>query len=101
MRDRTIADIDSSISLLETNLDSQTGRLETLHRNSQRYAPYSDRDNAPQMPDVLLRDIEGTESSIELYRLRLEERQREREETWQEFQRDIDYYRELMQRSDG
>jgi len=101
MRDRTVADIDSSISLLETNLDSQYDRLNTLHRNSQRYAPYSDRENAPAMPDILLRDIEGTESSIELYRLRLEEKKQEREETWQEFQQDIDYFRELMRRSDG
>jgi hypothetical protein len=100
LRDRMVAQIDSQIIVIEAYLDSLHDKLDGLHRTSQRYAPHSDRENAPPMPEVLTRDIEATNSSIEMFELRLEESRSNREETRESFEQDITYFRQL-QRSDG
>lgn len=100
VRDRTIADMDSQINLMKRNLESLHAKLDSLNTTTQRYAPYSERENAPPVPENITRDIEATKSSIALFESRLENSLLEREETLQDFERDIVTFREL-QHSDG
>jgi hypothetical protein len=95
VRDRMVAQIDSQIVVIETYLDSLHDKLESLHKTSQRYAPHSDRENAPPMPEVLTRDIDATNSSIEMFQRRLEESHKNREVTRESFEQDISVFREL------
>jgi hypothetical protein len=47
------------------------------------------------MPEVLSRDIDATNSSIEMFQRRLEESRKNREATRESFEQDISVFREL------
>lgn len=100
LRDRTVAQIEGQRTIIQANLDSLHDKLETLDRQSQRYAPYNEAENARPLPEILIRDIEATKSSIQMFEIRLEENFRKGVEETEKFEKDIAYFREL-QRIDG
>lgn len=95
MRDRMLEQIDGQITVIELYLNNLTRKLADLHDRSQRFAPYNESENAPPLPQNIALDIDRTESSIEMFRQRLEERHRDQEETRDSFEQDIAYYRQL------
>jgi len=67
LRDRRLELIESQIKLTEFYLSNLYRRLDELEARAAQYKPYSTRDDAPQIPEDLARDISQTMSSISLY----------------------------------
>jgi hypothetical protein len=67
LRDRRLELIASQIRVTEFYLSNLRRRHESLARESRRFAPLSDREEAPPIPESLVLDISRTEASISLY----------------------------------
>ena len=94
-RDRVIEQIEDKIALNQVQLDSFRQKLENLQRQARRYAPYSDKVDAPPLPKNLELDLQRTESSIAQFEEEIADGERELIETRENFERDISFYREL------
>jgi Domain of unknown function (DUF4124) len=95
IRDRWLELVESQITVTDLYLASQRQKLEALQRKRLLYAPYSERENAPPVPENLALEISRTESSIETFEQRLVDSRAEQEEIRQNFQADIVRFREL------
>ncbi|MDX1561559.1 MAG: DUF4124 domain-containing protein [Gammaproteobacteria bacterium] len=95
LRDRRLELIESQIKVTEIYLGNLTKKLEGLNRDAQRFAPYSDRENAPPIPENLSLDIARTESSIALFEQRLNDSRTDQEQIRRAFAQDIERFREL------
>ena len=94
LRDRMLEQIDGQISIMELYLTNLHRTLNDLTQKTHRYAPLSDRENAPPVPKNLALDIEATKSSIEMFKRRLDESRVEKENTKENFERDIAYFKQ-------
>jgi hypothetical protein len=94
-RDRIIEQFEGEITVTDLYLANLSRKLESLMRSTQRYAPHSDREDAPPIPENLSLDIERTESSIAMFAQRLKEIQAGQETTRTRFETDIARFREL------
>jgi len=95
LRDRRLELIDAQITVTEIYLRNLRNKLEDLLQNAGRYAPRSDREDAPPLPQNLLLDIERTESSIGKFEQLLDESRTDQDTIRREFQSDIERFREL------
>jgi hypothetical protein len=95
LRDRRLEIYEGQITITEIMLENLHKKLEGLRRDAQRFAPYSDREDAPPIPENLSLDIDRTESSIAVREAALDQIRHNQDEIRQEFQRDIDRFREL------
>lgn len=97
LRDRNLKAIDNQIEYFQGYLEDLRHKLEDLNKSSQRYAPHSDRENAPPLPKNLSLDIEATGSSIEMYERLLEDRRIRKDQERENFEKDIKFFKELQQ----
>lgn len=95
LRDRRIDLIDSQIRVTEFYITNLRNRLVSLERERMRFAPYSEDENAPPIPDSLMAEISGAEESIMLYEEQLEQSRIERTNLQESFDLDIDRFRQL------
>lgn len=95
LRDRRLELLDSRIRLLDISLGNARKKLEDLHRNARRFAPYSDREDASPIPENLALDIDQTESGISLREQMIEEIAASKEKIRIDFGRDIERFRQL------
>lgn len=94
-RDRILEQIDGQSAVIELYLSNFNNKLVELEKRAQRFAPYSDKEDAPPLPDNLALDLERTRSSIEQFQQRLEQSYKNYSETEAKFEQDIAYYRQL------
>lgn len=95
LRDRRIDLIDSQIRVTEFYITNLHNRLDSLERESMRFAPNSKSENAPPMPESLVGEISSTSESIQLYEEQLEQSREERVKLEESFAADIERFREL------
>jgi len=95
LRDRMLEQISGQIALYEQQLGDLRSKLGELELRRLRFSPYSDREDAPPLPNNIRLDIERTESSIALFEQRLEDSLEDQVETSEHFESDIAYFREL------
>lgn len=95
LRDRRLELMDSQIRITEIILRNLYKRLEGLERDAGRYSPFSDREDAPPIPQNLSTDIDRTRSAIDIREQAMEEIRENQEKIRQDFQRDIDRFKEL------
>lgn len=95
LRDRRLELIDSQIKVTEFYLSNLHKRLESLEKESERFAPLSDREDAPPLPEYLSLDLSRTRSSIELYQRRLNQSRAEQHALRRAFELDIERFKEL------
>lgn len=95
LRDRRLELMDSRIRITEIILRNLYKKLDDLERSAQRFAPYNDREDAAPIPQNLSTDIDRTESAIKIREQAMEEIRASQEQVKQEFQRDIDRFRQL------
>ena len=95
LRDRRLELMDSQFRITEIILRNLYRKLEGLERDAGRFSPYSDRENAPPIPQNLTTDIERTRSAIGIREQAMGEIRENQEQIRQEFQRDIDRFRQL------
>lgn len=95
LRDRRLELIDSQIRVTEFYLGNLRNRLESLHKESKRFAPESEKKDAPPMPEDLALDISRTEASISLYEKTLTRSRADQEKLRTAFASDIERFIEL------
>ena len=95
LRDRRLELRDSQIKQYEVYLGNQRKKLVDLQTDASNFKPYSTRPDAPQIPEVLARDISQTTSSISSYEQNLAGTSAERAAVKKQFDDDIARFREL------
>jgi hypothetical protein len=95
LRDRRLEILGGQVRAYEIYVSNLHKKLEDLEKAKQRYAPLSDREDAPPLPENLLLDIERAESQILLYERQLELNRQNQEEIKRSFEEDIIRFREL------
>ncbi|HEX7079833.1 MAG TPA: DUF4124 domain-containing protein [Gammaproteobacteria bacterium] len=95
LRDRRLELLESQITVTEIYLSDLRDRLAALKAEAGKYKPYSDREDAPQIPHELARDISQTESSIASYEAQLQRTRDEQATLRAQFDSDIQRFKEL------
>ena len=95
LRDGRLELIESEIKLIEGNLNNLRKRLVDLQTDASNFKPYSTRPDAPQIPEVLARDISQTTSSISKYEQTLARKRADQVALKKSFDDDIARFREL------
>ena len=95
LRDRRLELLGSQIKVTELYLTNLRKRLVALQREAGAFAPYSEKDNAPPVPNDLALEMSRTLASIALYEQTLERTREEQEKLRAAFELDIDRFKEL------
>lgn len=95
LRDRRLELLESQIKVTELYLSNLRERLATLQREAGRYKPYSEKEDAREVPADLALDMSQTASSITLYEQTLVRTRRDQEALKASFDSDISRFREL------
>jgi hypothetical protein len=95
LRDRRLELLESQIKVTELYLSNLRKRLVGLQNEASRFKPYTTREDAPQIPEDLARDISRTTASIALYEQTLARTRADQTALKNSFNDDIDRFREL------
>ena len=95
LRNRRLELIESQIKLLEVYLGNQRKKLVGLQSEASNFKPYSTREDAPQIPENLARDMSQTTASIAQYEETLARQRATQAELKSSFNDDIARFREL------
>ncbi len=95
LRDRRLELIESQIKVTELYLANLRKRLEGLHKEAARFKPYSEKPDAPQIPENLALEISRTTASINLYEQTLVRTRIDQQHLKDSFNEDIERFREL------
>lgn len=94
-RDRRLAQVDAQIANIEQSLADSRARLAQFQQNAGRFKPYSQDENAREMPAQLAANIKQSETAIADYEARLAGYRSDREEFVESFANDIRRFKEL------
>jgi hypothetical protein len=95
LRDRRLELLESQIKVTELYLNNLRKRLVGLQAEANRFKPYTTREDAPQIPEDLARDISRTVASIALYEQTLARTRGDQAALRSSFDEDIARFREL------
>jgi hypothetical protein len=95
LRDRRLELLEAQIKVTEHYLNNLRKRLGRLQREASDYKPYSERADAPDVPESLGLELSRTTASISLYEQTLARSRDEQTALTDAFARDIERFREL------
>ncbi len=95
LRDRRLELLESQIKVTELYLNNLRKRLVALQNEASRFKPYSLKEDAPQIPEDLARDISRTTASIALYEQTLARTRADQAALKDSFDEDIARFRQL------
>jgi hypothetical protein len=95
LRDRRLELLESQIKVTELYLTNLRKRLASLESEAARFKPYSEKPDAPQIPDNLALDITRTTASVNNYQKTLERTRIDQEKLRVSFNADIERFRVL------
>jgi len=95
LRDNRLEMLEAKITVTEHYIGELEDRLARLEKSAQRYKPFSDREDAPELPPDLAAEIESTKSSIESYREMIRQTREEQARLKEQFDSDIERFKEL------
>jgi hypothetical protein len=95
LRDRRLELLAAQIKVTEQYLSNLRKRLTRLQREASGYRPYSDDDDAAEVPEGLALELSRTIASINLYERTLMRSRAEQNQLTAAFARDIERFREL------
>jgi len=95
LRERRLELIESQIKLTEVYLGNLRKRLVELQAEASNYKPYSTREDAPQIPESLARDISWTTAAIPQYEQTLARQRADQAALKKSFDDDIARFRYL------
>lgn len=99
LRDARLQQLADQRASTQNYLDSLNGRLGQLQSRVQNFKPYSSAPNARAVPDQLAEDIVRTVNEVRAQRSVLDSKLAEESALRQQFQIDIDRYRQLKSAS--
>lgn len=95
LRDRRLELLSSQIKVTELYLANLRKRLTTLEDEAAVYKPYSQKENAPPVPEDLALDMQRALASISLYEQTLERTRNDQSALSAAFEQDIIRFKEL------
>lgn len=95
LRDQRLDLIEGQVKVTTQYLDTLNGRMDRLHSQALFFKPYSSNDGAGPMPDQLAADLIRTVNEIRAQKRNLHTKRREQDTLRDQFQADLDRYREL------
>jgi hypothetical protein len=95
LRDRRLELLDSQIKVTELYLSNLRKRLSSLEREASVYRPYSDKHDAPPVPEDLALELQRAVASITLYEQTLERTRNDQTALNNAFEQDIIRFKEL------
>lgn len=95
LRDSRLEMLESQVTVTEIYLADLNERLERLLADASRFKPYSEREDAPEMPEQLEREIASTRASIASYQQTIDRTRDEQSKLKAQFDSDIERFKEL------
>ncbi|HEX7114377.1 MAG TPA: hypothetical protein VF193_04555 [Steroidobacter sp.] len=95
LRDQRLELLRAQYRVTEQNIANLRERQSRLETQIARFRPYSDKPNAPPLPDHLAEEIVNTVNSLRVYEESLEKNRAEQEQLKAEFAADIKRFKEL------
>lgn len=95
LRDQRLDLLDAQYRITEQNIANLRERQSRLESQIARFKPYSDKPNAPPLPDHLAEEIVNTVNSLRTYQQMLTNNRREQAEIKESFGADIKRFKEL------
>jgi len=95
LRDQRLDLIEGQVKVTTLYLETLHDQLERLHTQAQFFRPYSSNDGAGPMPDQLAADLVRTINEIRSQKRNLDSKRREQVSLREQFDADLDRYREL------
>lgn len=95
LRDQRLDLIEGQVKVTTQYLGTLNGRMDRLHSQALFFKPYSSNDGAGPMPDQLAADLIRTVNEIRAQKRNLDTKRREQDVLREQFQADLDRYREL------
>ncbi len=95
LRDQRIELLIAQRRVTEQTINNMRERQARIESQVARFKPYSDKPNAPPLPDHLAEEMVNTVNGLRVYRESLEKNQREQAEVKATFSADIKRFKEL------
>lgn len=95
LRDQRLELLDSQYKITEQNIRDLRERQDRLTQQVARFKPYSDRTNAPPLPDHLAEEMVNTVNGMRVYQETLAKTRAEQAEVKSSFAADIARFKEL------
>jgi hypothetical protein len=95
LRDQRLEMLNSQYRITEQNIQDLRERQDRLAQQISRFKPYSDRPNAPQLPDHLAEEMVNTVNGMKVYQETLDKTRAEQAEVRASFEADIARFKEL------
>jgi hypothetical protein len=95
LRDQRLDILTAQLSVAEQHVASLRGQLVRLQQQAMRFKPYSDKPNAPAMPDPMAQDLIGTVKGIGVDEQTIQIKQDEKKTLTANFAHDINRFKEL------
>lgn len=95
LRDRRVELLESQIKVTELYLGNLRKRLVSLQAEASNFKPYTAREDAPQIPENLARDISRTLATINLYEQTLARTRADQTALRSSFDSDVARFKEL------
>jgi hypothetical protein len=95
LRDERLGQISGQRRAAEAYIEGLHSRLSALQSRAMSFKPYNDKPSARRMPDDLAEDLMRTLNEMRTQRMALTAKDQEETALRQQFQADIDRYREL------
>jgi hypothetical protein len=95
LRDQRLELLDAQYRITEQNIGNLRERQERLAQQIARFKPYSDKPNAPPLPDHLAEEMVNTVNGMRVYQETLAKTRAEQAEIKQSFSADIARFKEL------
>lgn len=95
LRDQRMAMLEGQYRLTETNIANMRDRQQRLQTQIARFKPYSDKPDAPPLPDHLAEEMVNTVNSMRVYHEALLNNRSEQAEVKAAFDADIKRFKEL------
>ena len=95
LRDQRLELLDSRYRVAEQNISNLRDSQARLAQQVARFKPYSDKANAPALPDHLAEEMVNTVNSMRVYQETLEKTRKEQEDIKASFTADIARFKEL------
>ncbi len=95
LRGQRLEQLDAMYRVTEQNLSSLRERQTRLEAQIARFRPYSDKPNAPPLPDHLASEMVNTVKGLRVYQESLAANRREQKELNEQFDSDVRRFKEL------
>lgn len=95
LRDQRLELLEAQYRVTEQNISNLRERQTRLETQTARFKPYSDKENAPPLPDHLAEEIVNTVNSLRVYQQSLAKNREEQAQLKRSFESDIRRFKEL------